>query len=145
MNLTAADQQTVRERKARRTRIMALTLDATRREELVLKAVQQAEAPKPDFLPDFDRTAIVYAGREICPCYFEGEERRIRNREKVYDRDERDHVTRFDTFKQFVNPLSLWRQTRVGEVQPPSMIGRSLKQQKQGIHTGKNQTEQQAE
>jgi hypothetical protein len=110
MNLTAAEQAIVKDRKARRTRVMALTLDATRRDELVQKAIQVAETPKPMFVPDFDRTAIVYAGKELSPYYYEGEERRIRNREKVYDRDEREHVTRFDTVRTFVNPLSFWRQ-----------------------------------
>jgi len=100
----------VKDRKARRMRVLSLTLDSARRQELVNKAVKLAETPKQLAAADFDRTPVVYSGREISPYYFEGEERRIINHEKAYDRDERQHITRFDTIRMFVNPLSVWRQ-----------------------------------
>lgn len=108
--LTDEQKAIVADRKQRRMRVTALTLSGKVRQSLVDDAVKAAESPKPIPTPDFDRNHFVYAGREISPYYFEGEERRVYAREKVYQRDEANHITRFDTLREFFNPLTFWQQ-----------------------------------
>lgn len=103
--LTDEQKAIVKDRQARRMRIQALTVNARAREAMVAEAVRLAETPKPERVISFDTSREVYAGKEVCPWYFEGEERRVNNRERAFDRDEANHITRFDTLKQFVNPM----------------------------------------